>query len=308
MSRLDLPRFDNQSIVLNETPANIYFDDFSIKHTKAIKVVQENHYYPFGMSMKGLELKGNPDHRFKFNGKERTPSFTRPDPLAENNYHLTPYHALSNNPINRIDPDGKDDFEINHKGEIVNRIKNKEADNFYIVNKEGKRVEGQSISFDYGTVEHVKNPELKFRNKEGEVKKKPVTIFRVNGDENATQLFEFLADPASTNVEFTHAKIGTENSNSNIIGTSHEKSATPVGHYLRRTGYTLKEVNHNHPRGTGPSGRLDGKRGDIPNAKLYHRKNPNTMLKVYIHPNKYIYYSEYGAMLAPLEITPDDDK
>ncbi len=148
------------------------------------------------MTIKGLELRGNPDHRFKFNGKERTevfgvnmddfgwrnldnilPSFTRPDPLAENNYHLTPYHALSNNPINRIDPDGKDDFEINHKGEIVNRIKNKEADNFYIVNKEGKRVEGQSISFDYGTVEHVKNPELKFRNKEGEVKKKPLTIF-----------------------------------------------------------------------------------------------------------------------------------
>ncbi len=109
----------------NETPANIYFDDFSIKHTKAIKVVQENHYYPFGMSMKGLELRGNPDHRFKFNGKERTEVFgwnmddfgwrhydpargrwDVPDPLSQKYYSISNYAFVANNPINAIDPDG----------------------------------------------------------------------------------------------------------------------------------------------------------------------------------------------------------
>ncbi len=111
--------------VANETPANIYFDDFSIKHTKAIKVIQENHFYPFGMSMKGLELRGNPDHRFKFNGKERTEVFgvnmddfgwrhydpargrwDVPDPLSQKYYSISNYVFVANNPINAIDPDG----------------------------------------------------------------------------------------------------------------------------------------------------------------------------------------------------------
>ena len=79
--------------------------------------------------------------------------FLSVDPLAEKNPDKTPYHFVSNNPINRIDPDGRDDFEINSKGEIVNRIKNKKADNFYMRDGDGARIEGQSITFDYGTIE-----------------------------------------------------------------------------------------------------------------------------------------------------------
>ncbi len=111
--------------VANETPANIYFDDFSIKHTKAIKVIQENHYYPFGMTIKGLELRGNPDYRFKFNGKERTEVFgwnmddfgwrhyssdyinmNKIDRFAEKYYALSPYSAMAGNPIRFVDVNG----------------------------------------------------------------------------------------------------------------------------------------------------------------------------------------------------------
>ncbi len=106
--------------VANETPANIYFDDFSIKHTKAIKVIQENHYYPFGMSMKGLELKGNPDYRFKFNGIERVENFELNWDMAlfrsydqilglwgqsdpKYNYSQSVYSGFGNNPLRYID-------------------------------------------------------------------------------------------------------------------------------------------------------------------------------------------------------------
>ena len=41
--------------VANEAERDIYFDDFTIQHIKPFLLVQENHYYPFGMSMKGLE-------------------------------------------------------------------------------------------------------------------------------------------------------------------------------------------------------------------------------------------------------------
>ncbi len=84
--------------------------------------------------MKGLELRGNPDHRFKFNGKERTEVFgwnmddfgwrhydpargrwNVPDLLSEDAFSWSPYRAFFNNPLKYTDPDGL--FEIDSKTE-----------------------------------------------------------------------------------------------------------------------------------------------------------------------------------------------
>src|SRR5699024_5761645 len=116
-------------------------------------------------------------------------------------------------------------------------------------------------------------------------------MFEVKGDENATRLFEFLADPSSTSVEWTHAKIGAENSGRNVVGTSHQKSSTAVGGYLRQTGYTLREINHNHP-----SGRANPSPGDKSGAELYHKNNINTRLNIYTHPDIYTPYNEHGVI------------
>ena len=85
---------------------------------------QVNHYYPFG----GLfgESTGNTVQRFRYNGKEfdRTHGidwydygarhmspdvgrFTTIDPLAEKDYATTPYAYCSNNPLVRVDEDGR---------------------------------------------------------------------------------------------------------------------------------------------------------------------------------------------------------
>ena len=121
----------------------------------------------------------------------------------------------------------------------------------------------------------------------------------MKGDENATQLFEFFADPANTSVEWTDAKIGTESSGRNIVGTSHDKSSTAVGAYLRHTGYTLREVSHNHPSGIArPS------TGDLRGAALYHDRNQNTVLKIYTHPGNYVEYNRYGIVLPTVIVTP----
>lgn len=85
-------------------------------------VEQVNHYYPFG----GLfgESTGGDAQRFKYNGKELDRMhgldwydygarhmdgmrFTTIDPLAEKDYPTSPYAYCSNNPIIRVDKDGK---------------------------------------------------------------------------------------------------------------------------------------------------------------------------------------------------------
>lgn len=69
-------------------------------------------------------------------------------------------------------------------------------------------------------------------------------------DENiivkATQLFEFLANPKeTTNVEWSHNRIGSVNSRKNIVGTTHQEGKTAQGDYLNTYGYTIKEDIHN---------------------------------------------------------------
>ena len=138
------------------------------------------------------------------------------DPLCEKYYWISPYAYCLNNPVRFIDPDGRDVWEIDDQGEIINRIKDKTQDAFYMVAKnddgnyqrktgsEGKEI---GISFDYGMVTSVQEKNVK--TDAGEQK---MTMFNITGDDKATQLFEFMANPGvTTNVEWSLDRIGTEN-------------------------------------------------------------------------------------------------
>jgi hypothetical protein len=131
-------------------------------------------------------------------------------------------------------------------------------------------------------------------------------MYRVEGDDNAIQLFEFLAGEYTKEngrpLEWTHAKIGKKVSGNNMIGTSHQKSSTRVGHHLRESGWTLREVNHNHPSGNPyPSWEQDNgiensKRGDVPAAKLYETQFPKIKLNIYTPKYKYSPYDSKGTL------------
>jgi RHS repeat-associated protein len=92
-------------------------------------IIQSTQYYPFGMAM-GISL-GQTKQPYKFGGKEldmafglnmydyvargidmSNPVFTTIDPLAEKYPWMSPYTFLSNNPMNRIDPDGRRDRRV----------------------------------------------------------------------------------------------------------------------------------------------------------------------------------------------------
>ena len=102
---------------------DVFFDELTITHTQH-PIVQETHYYPYGLAMRGIGKHGN--NPWKYNGKEEQDElslglydygarFYDPalgrwnhiDPLAEVLYEWSPYSSALNNPILFVDPDGE---------------------------------------------------------------------------------------------------------------------------------------------------------------------------------------------------------
>lgn len=63
-----------QVFVANESDQDVYFDDMVVEHTPQL-IVQENHYYPFGMELEGINKLNKPEHRWKFQGQEEQKEF-----------------------------------------------------------------------------------------------------------------------------------------------------------------------------------------------------------------------------------------
>lgn len=266
-------------------------------------LMEHDSYLPFGTRWDDGSST-DPDNRYRFSGKEEqsfaglpyidygarmydpyTARWLSQDPLAEKYYFVSPYAFCNNNPVNIIDPDGMDIWELDNMGNVVNRIKDKEKDAFHIVEKnadgEWKRT-GKEISFEYGTVRATHEVTIETKGG-GEL---TLTMFEVNGDSNAQQLFEFMANPEVADVEWEHVKIGFEDSGRNVVGNSHEKGKTGIIGYLFTTGYTIRESNHNHSSRKGASD------DDLQLAKMVQGAQPKSKFNVYVHPSIYVVFDK----------------
>jgi len=125
----------------NESKFDVFFDNLQVTHIRG-PILEETHYYPFGLTMAGISSKafqssspdcGCPSNKKGFNGNEiqnkefsdgsglelydfnartydqQIGRFIQIDPIPDEGEQesLTPYHFSGNNPILYNDPDGK---------------------------------------------------------------------------------------------------------------------------------------------------------------------------------------------------------
>jgi RHS repeat-associated protein len=291
-------------------------------------VVQATNYYPSGTTMADYPRATTQGVQpYKFGGKELDRKdnlnfydcearaydpalmrFTSTDPMMEKYYAWSPFAYCHNNPVNRIDPDGMDDYEVSHNGRVVKVAENEERDIVYSLNKKGERL--NSKEYEYRTVKLSSA-------KEGSDN---YYILQVKGDDQAQELFEFLATPenfglkAGQNVEWGRTLTGEAGKNGlNFLTTSQSLGSEKAGSYLfdnqLKYGYTIRGRDHNHPTNNPHPSGTGSDNGDIPVMNKWKNEgnvSPNAQFRIFTPglSKKYNTYTEsYSIPLPAVSIT-----
>ena len=203
----------------NSTPTYHYYLQDHLGNNRVVidehgQVEQVNHYYAFGGLMG--ESTGGGTQSYKYNGKELDRMhgldwydygarhydavlgrWMCVDPLAEKFPNIGAYVYCHGNPINMIDPDGKDDYKLNKNGQISfwRRTNAKTTDRIFSSDK-------SNILINKGLASQL--VENKTRNG---------TIALTNKSDDAFKFFKFVAD--YSNVEWN--LIGERSDNGGVV-------------------------------------------------------------------------------------------
>jgi len=182
-----------------------------------------------------------------------------PDPLAEKYHSISPYAFCAGNPVNYVDWDGRDVWNIREDGRIE-WVKQRKRDIVRTINDKGnviKRLSFKNSTLSKGTLN---------------IADKNYDYFNLLDAKSAKKLFEFVATPSNwgkdnysndPNVIIESAVMYTNIGNTVLLG---EKGATPTAamamKYIDKDAIFTR-IDHVHPNNeSSPSG-TNNKNGDI---------------------------------------------
>ena len=215
-------------------------------------IEQVNHYYPYGGLM--AESTGGDTQRYKYNSKELDRmhgldwydygarwmnglTFTTPDPKAWDYTDVSPYVYCHNNPISRIDPDGRDDYYLYPNG-LVKHIKgsesNNQTDRLFVKGSKNST----SITIDSGILNQLTSKKNGADGHQASIK----------NSNDAFKLFKFVAD--NSDVEWSLKGFSNHNVDSYQLSTSNNQNSVKVTLSNDEIS-TLKFDLHSHPRSNG---------------------------------------------------------
>ena len=186
-------------------------------------VVQRMEYYPSGLQFcdnttdsdvqpqryNGKELdKMHGLNTYDYGARQYNPivgRWDRMDPLCEKYYSISPYAYCHDNPINKIDPDGRDDYKLNADGylELWRRTNAKTTDRVFTIDKK-----------DNITIKKTTTKQLM-------AKRDDYDGNYAAGGSEMIDLFYFVTN--NTNVEWLLNGYKNGNSNSYLIATRHKE-------------------------------------------------------------------------------------
>lgn len=240
------------------------------------RVVEEvNHYYPFGSTFASSSSSVQP---YKYNGKELDRKggldwydygarhydavlgrWHAVDPLSEKYYNWSPYVYCKDNPILRIDVDGKDDYTVNNAGRLFRTVVKGSTSDRLMSTRTGVEpitVNDQDLLSGMYAMQDGKSGGLETYNSTSNL-------------EEATAVFKFGAD--NTSAEW---KLDIYNDGGNktaIIGTSGKEGSVFSDKQSELDVKGEKVVDmHSHPYNTKASDQ-DMKNLKVKTGTIYHR-------------------------------------